>query len=196
MGTLPVGLMTGAVAGPSKLIPGYLLNAKLVPGFRLVYGPFFGLPGDFMRVFVGLGEVCAGVGLIGGLWGTALGLFDGDFLDLVSALLICAPIGLITIMAFGSVSHVAMGEGPGLPCVLAVLSVIILACRVTVTPIDTLTADHQLLIQAFCGLCGVGAVLAVVIRYACGKPIEELKSIKANMEADEKAMEAYKKVPA
>jgi len=176
LGTFPVGMVTGLVGGASKVIPNYGMSAQIVPMFDKLISPWLGVPAPLGRMIIGLAEMGAGWGMMLGGWGTALGLIkDPNFLDLTNALLICAPVGLILIFAGSGLYHVCFGKSAAFQAFLAVASLIVLACRLQVTPVDTLMPVHQQLVWGFVGVCVVGAVLAVLLKIVRGKSTAEMR---------------------
>lgn len=181
VGTL-FGMMFTVAAGLGKLLPAHPMYKQMQPGFAYVMGPFYGLPGAPLRVILGIAYVCAGLGLLGGLWGEFLNKVNGDLLTLDQALLVCVPIGIITIHLGALWFHVAIESSPGPPAMFIPMMALLLYSRLQITPYQTMPSKSQAVIQGFSGVCALGLVLAILARCAAGAPSEELRKVKEESE--------------
>lgn len=177
------GLMFTLAAGLGKILPAHPMYKMMEPGFAKVMGPFFGFPGAPLRIILGLAYVCAGLGLLGGLWGEFLKKIDGDLLALDQALLVCVPIGIITIHLGALWYHLAIEQNPGPPAMFIPMMGLFLYSRLQISPYETMSAKNQTVIQGFSGVCLVGLVLAVIARCACGAQAEELRQADKDLKA-------------
>lgn len=170
------------VAGAGKLVPAHPMYKEMEPGFAKLMGPFFGLPGGLLRVVLGLAYLSAGLGLLTGIWGEYLKKFDGDLLALDQALLVCVPIGVITIHLGALFFHLAIEGNPGPPAMFIPMMCLLLYSRLQLTPYETMSEHSQKVIKCFVGVCGAGLVLGCITKCAAGTSTDEIKKTKAGME--------------
>eukprot|EP00927_Polykrikos_kofoidii_P075540 TRINITY_DN71798_c0_g1_i1.p1 TRINITY_DN71798_c0_g1~~TRINITY_DN71798_c0_g1_i1.p1 ORF type:complete len:219 (+),score=40.09 TRINITY_DN71798_c0_g1_i1:64-657(+) len=181
-GTL-MGLLVGLMSGPGKLLPFHPMFKKMKLDFEKLTGPFFGLPGDLVRVIIGLAELAAGWGILVALWGGGVfGVITGDLLNLGNCLTICAGIGLIVIFVGALWYHVVVDGSPGPTPVFLVLLFMLVGSRLQVTPMDGFSSEHQTIIKAFSAVSVVGLIGTVIMRCVGGKTAAELRAVKEELD--------------
>jgi len=192
-----MGFMYFAGPGLGKLLPFHPMYSQMEPGFKFGMGPFFGMPGDPMRIIIGLANASAGLGMLVALW-TPHAMLKGDMVELSEVLLLCASVGLITISIGAAWFHTAMEGNPGPMMMMLPMHCIILGCRLQVTPLADFDnkqfADAPIfssfppstLFEKFILVCIASLALAVVTRMLGGKSVAD---IQASMPADGKAAE-------
>jgi len=83
--------------------------------FVLVAGPVFGLPGNFLRIVIGLAEFLAGIAMV---FGNMVPEVFGEDVISNAALRLMAQIGFISIMIGAAYMHAASGVGSAAPPVI------------------------------------------------------------------------------
>ena len=130
LGTI-LGLVQGCFGGLSKIIPIGLMGVKMSKAFNQVYGPFLGFPGTCLRIIIGLGEACAGIGIMLGVWGDAFAAFDEELSNLVRALCIVAGSALMVVGFVGGMMHYYVDAAPCTPpTILGCISLVFTLLRV------------------------------------------------------------------
>ncbi len=186
-GTL-FGLLLVLMSGAGKLLPFHPMYTKLQPGFEKMMGPFFGLPGDALRIFIGLSEVAAGAGFLVGVWATQLGLVNADLKVLANALLISDAVAIASLFAGATWYHVAVEGSPGACPVFILFAVIIGGTRLVVTPFASFSAHYQTIIGAISVASILALIMSVAARSAAGESIASLQKKHGEMKEAEKRL--------
>lgn len=177
------GFMFAAGPGLGKVLPAHPMFKEMVSGMAQLMGPFYGIKGDILRNCLGFPYIAAGLGMIVGLWCEFLGSIDGDLLVLAQALLICAPIGIITIQLGAGWFHIAVDGHPGPSVVLIPMMALLLYTRLQITPYEIFPSEKQIIIQVFIAVCGIGFIGAAISKVVNGEDTETLKDKAAEMKA-------------
>mmetsp|Transcript_81440 Transcript_81440/g.263791 ORF Transcript_81440/g.263791 Transcript_81440/m.263791 type:complete len:199 (-) Transcript_81440:98-694(-) len=173
MGTV-LALFFVALPGAGKLISGHPFKPNMVFGFDKVFGPFLGCPGIFLRIFIGVGELAAGLGLLIGLWGDALGLYDKDLSALAKSLIIVAGVALMTLCVTASSMHYYLDGHPHMfLAMLSVLCLIFVFLRTFL--IEPTTWATQMLCVGFCGALVLLAFVTIIFNKLFGKHQNEVR---------------------
>lgn len=167
LGTI-LGVVQGCFGGLPKLVPIGLMGVKMSKGFNQVYGPFLGFPGTCLRIVIGSGEACAGIGILVGVWGDALGFFDEELSNLVRALCIVAGSALMVVGFVAGMMHYYIDAKPCTPPTL-------LGCIALVFTLGRMFAveprswDAQWLATWLTSIVMVAAVFALFANHFYGK---------------------------
>eukprot|EP00933_Yihiella_yeosuensis_P061315 TRINITY_DN64116_c0_g1_i1.p1 TRINITY_DN64116_c0_g1~~TRINITY_DN64116_c0_g1_i1.p1 ORF type:complete len:247 (+),score=26.83 TRINITY_DN64116_c0_g1_i1:81-743(+) len=189
------GFMFVFVPGLGKLLSAHPMNEEMRYAFRITQ-KWSGIDGHFLRISIGMCYVIAGVGLLVGVWGEHLKMFKGDTLLIIQALLVCAPIGVISIHLFAMWYHFALEGKPGPAPVFIAFMGLLLYARLQVTPWTSLQDTQKLIIEVFAGVCVLKLVLATAFKVSKGCTPAELAIEKANVEADKELKTVDKQVTA
>jgi len=167
LGTI-LGLVQGCFGGLSKLIPIGLMGVKMSKAFNQVYGPFLGFPGTCLRIIIGLGEACAGIGIMLGVWGDAFAAFDEELSNLVRALCIVAGSALMVVGFVAGMMHYYVDAAPCTPpTILGCISLVFTLLRVFA--VEPRSWDAQWLATWLTSLVMVVAVFAMFVNHFYGQ---------------------------
>eukprot|EP00421_Protoceratium_reticulatum_P051354 CAMPEP_0168442236 /NCGR_PEP_ID=MMETSP0228-20121227/43904_1 /TAXON_ID=133427 /ORGANISM="Protoceratium reticulatum, Strain CCCM 535 (=CCMP 1889)" /LENGTH=193 /DNA_ID=CAMNT_0008456591 /DNA_START=81 /DNA_END=662 /DNA_ORIENTATION=- len=166
------GTIIGLIAfmgGAAKLcscLPG---GNKMSYGFSNVWGPFLGCPGLPLRLFIGLGELACGLGLLVALWCDAFDVFDEGTSDVAKALIIVAGAGVFTTWLVAAFVHKYVdGMGKMMPpMVLSLVALVFLFIRVF--GVEPETWGNQMLCTGLSVIFLVGAFITLIINRLMGK---------------------------
>jgi len=174
LGTI-IGIVFGLGQGLGKLLPFLPFNKAASHGFANVWGPFLGLPGTPLRIFIGLGETVAGLGLLVGLWGDAYDAFDESLSNTVKALAIVAGFSLMTCAFVAAFVHkyVDGTAGMALPGVMGILCLIFTLIRVFCVEPETWAS--QMLATWLVLIDIVLAIITLIINRMSGKHESEVE---------------------
>merc|ERR550525_718982 len=121
-----------------------------------------------------MGELSAGIGLLVGLWGDALHLFNPELCDLAKALIVVAGCGLMTLAIVAASMHKYIDDSPGANGCLSVLLVFFVLIRIFVNGPGSWA--NQLLCTVLCGLVLVVAFIALIVNQIRGIHQDSVKN--------------------
>ena len=187
IGTL-LGLLFVLVAGLGKLLPGHPMHGVLSATFEKVIGPFFGLgtaSARRLRLLIGAAEFSAGLVFLLVFWGELVPGLSPKTKPEADALLLCAVMGMINIMAGALVFHWLVDQEVKkiLPYfVFLFLLSGLLAERLQVTDFEALSENWVRFLYTFPCVCVAGLMLSLALAAKCGTSLAEIQKQNEDIE--------------
>eukprot|EP00416_Gambierdiscus_australes_P040771 CAMPEP_0171104330 /NCGR_PEP_ID=MMETSP0766_2-20121228/60436_1 /TAXON_ID=439317 /ORGANISM="Gambierdiscus australes, Strain CAWD 149" /LENGTH=196 /DNA_ID=CAMNT_0011564939 /DNA_START=66 /DNA_END=656 /DNA_ORIENTATION=+ len=167
MGTC-LGLSNTLLSGAAKIFPCHPQSKAMEYGFNNVYAPFLGFSsGTPLRICVGLGEFCAGVTLLVGLWGEGLQLWSGGLSDASKAAVIVSGVALWIVSGVAALMHEYLDGAMGPPSCLAVLAMVFTVVRMFW--FGPVTVAMQVLCTLLSMVIMLGALVVIIINKEHGQ---------------------------
>jgi len=141
------------------------------------------LMSHLLRLIIGSAELLAGLGLVAGLWGTALNRKMPLGVEQVNALLLCDALGLCVVQGTAVFVHCSLGEGVGGAGPPLVVTTLLGVCRVLTTPPTCLLGPSLGFIKQFSYLCGGLVVCSLLSRVVCGSSKADVEPAQEEMKA-------------